>query len=290
MLVALVKTGVILQAASEVGISAATYYQWCKDEDWFRRRAEQILNDTKELRRGVLAERLSKASRARWDDPGRREAWSEYQRSNWSEQKRAAAAERARQHYADPEARAAWEAATAAARNSPEGRARYARHSEFMRKRWAEDPEYRAKIIAAGQTPESRKLRSEAARQQWASLTPDARAEKLRKMRRVLKGGHRLTAIEAAVMLALNERELPYLTHKDIEGYVADIYIPSLKLIVECDGAWFHLQRQDSDAERDAILASLGFQTIRLTEVEITSKDWTRLDEIIEQLSTEPGR
>ena len=66
---------------------------------------------------------------------------------------------------------------------------------------------------------------------------------------------------------------------------MADILVPSLHLVIECDGAWFHAQRLASDGDRDAELRELGFGTLRLSEAEIKSEDWTRLDAEIARLS-----
>jgi very-short-patch-repair endonuclease len=104
-------------------------------------------------------------------------------------------------------------------------------------------------------------------------------------MRRAFKGGHKLTAIEAAVMQALNDREIPHLVHKTIGRYIADILVPSLHLVIECDGAWHHSRRIASDKERDEELRALGFETLRLSEEEIKAKDWSRLDAELARLT-----
>jgi len=153
-----------------------------------------------------------------------------------------------------------------------------------MKRLWA-DPEYRQRYQAAIDNPERRERLSEAAKAQWAALTPEEQEAKLRHMRRAFKGGHKLTSIESAVMLALNDRELPYVVHKQIGRYIADILIPSLHLVIECDGAWFHVQRRSSDEERDAELRALGFATLRLSEEEIKAQDWSRLDEKLTALA-----
>lgn len=278
---ALSKTGIVLDASREAGVSAASFYRWFREDADFAVKAGQILEDTKEVAQQIRAERTGAASQAAWNDPARREAWSEHQRTSWTPEMRAAAGNRSKKRWADPEFREDWLAVNRAAAQSPEGRAA---NSERMKRLWA-NPEYRAKYLAAI-ADEDRRLRlSEQAKAQWAALTPEVRKERMRSMRRVFKGGHKLTQIEAMVMMALNDRELPYLVHKPIDGYVADILVPSLNLVVECDGAWHHPQRREADAERDAVIKELGFETLRLTEDEIKAADWTRLDAEIRRLS-----
>jgi very-short-patch-repair endonuclease len=281
VLTALATCGIIQQAAREAGISAATYYQWCRDEDWFRERAEQVLADTEDMRREIVARRVGNASRARWDDPGRREAWSEWQREHWTPERRAAASERMTARTANPESRAALGEASRARWAQPGAREK---ERERMKSQWA-DPDYRERVAGLSRTLEARERSREAATQQWAAMDPDTRSERVRHMHRAFKGGYKLTSIEAAVMSALNDREVPYLAHKPIGDYVADICVPSLRLVIECDGAYHHDQRKDGDAERDAALAALGYRTLRLAEKEIKARDWGRLDEMLGQLS-----
>lgn len=279
-LVALPKTGIVMDAAREAGTYPATIYKWIREDAEFGAKAAQILEATQELSRRLKAERTGKASKESWT-PERREAWGEYQRGSWTPEMRAAAGERIRKRWDDPEFKAAQGAARRAQAETPEARAA---NSERMKRLWA-DPVYRAKYQAAIENDERRLRLSEAARQQWAALTPEERKERMSSLRRIFKGGHKLTKIEATVMLALNDRDLPYLVHKPVDGYVADILVPSLRLVIECDGAWFHPQREVGDAVRDEAFRDLGYETLRLSEDEITSKDWARLDAAITRLS-----
>lgn len=85
-----------------------------------------------------------------------------------------------------------------------------------------------------------------------------------------------ITRIEAAVMQALNEVEVSYNVHFAVGDFVADVFVPSVGLDVECDGAQFH---GDPDREllRDAALWSQGIRVLRLAEAEIVAGDFTRL-------------
>jgi very-short-patch-repair endonuclease len=281
MLAALAKSGIVLDAARETGVSAASFYKWFREDEEFAARAAQILEDTQELSRKIKAKRTGAASRAAWDDPERREQWGEYQRAAWTAEKREAAGQRNRDRMEDPEFRERWLEANRAGSTTPEARAN---NSARMKRLWA-DPAYRAKYIAAIADEDRRARLSEKAKREWEGLTPDERKEKMRPIRSAFKGGHKLTQIEAEVMMALNERRLPYLVHLWVEGFVADAFVPSLNLVIEADGAQFHPVDGTREAARDAALLALGYETLRLTEAEIKGREWARLDAAIARLT-----
>ena len=64
----------------------------------------------------------------------------------------------------------------------------------------------------------------------------------------------------------------PFLINKKL--YYADIYIPSLKLIIEVDGGYHGTKEQSlKDAQRDADFASIGYTTMRFTNEQVASKE-----------------
>jgi very-short-patch-repair endonuclease len=142
-----------------------------------------------------------------------------------------------------------------------------------MKELWA-DPEYRERQLQGMRSPERRQKSSDGAKAQWARMSPEERREIMRKRRVVFKGGFRLTQIEATVISALNDLEAWYRVHAKVDGYIADILVQP-DLVVECDGAWFHNQRPDTDEIRDQRLAGLGFRTLRLGEAEIKDGSFT---------------
>lgn len=280
-LAALAKTGIVTDASAESGVSAATFYTWFRTEPEFAERAAAVLEETREIAARIKAERVGRGSKAAWEDPARREAWSAYQRGAWTPEMRAAAGERNKERLADPEYRAAWEEAARQGSRSEKGRAA---NSERMKRLWA-DPDHRARYIAAIADEDRRARLSEKAKREWAAMTPEERVQRMRSMRRVFKGGHRLTKLEAAVMVALNERDLPYFVHKPVGDYVADLLVPSLALVIEADGCFHHTQRAEGwDAERDRAVQSLGYESLRLSEEEIKSAAWSRLDAAVARL------
>ena len=55
-----------------------------------------------------------------------------------------------------------------------------------------------------------------------------------------------------------------------LQGYIADFYACSVRVIVEVDGAW-HSGRVRADARRDRVLASAGYRVLRVAEQDVLS-------------------
>ncbi len=55
-----------------------------------------------------------------------------------------------------------------------------------------------------------------------------------------------------------------------LQGYIADLYACSARLIVEVDGSW-HCGRSRADARRDRVLAAAGYRVLRVAEQEVLS-------------------
>lgn len=63
----------------------------------------------------------------------------------------------------------------------------------------------------------------------------------------------------------------PFIINKHL--YYADIFIPSLKLIIEVDGGYHNTEEQrEKDKKRDADFMSVGYTTLRFTNEQISSK------------------
>lgn len=279
----LAKSGIIEDASRETGIPHESHVEWMRNDPDYVQRAQEVLNATADLRKERLVVRVSKASKARWADPGKRHQWSERQREVWNNpEKREKASRHTRQWMSDPEKKAAWQAANNSPMETEEGRAR---HSAMMREKWA-DPKYRDHQLEVARSDERRRKSSEGAKRQWARMSLEERREVMRRRRRVFKGGYRLTQIEATVIGTLGDLGIFYQIHQKVDGYVADILTYPGNLIIECDGTWFHDQRKDTDEIRDQRLAELGFRTLRLSEKEIKDGSFiSKLQDILKMLA-----
>ena len=63
-------------------------------------------------------------------------------------------------------------------------------------------------------------------------------------------------------------------------GYIADFFIPSMNLIIECDGEVWHPLGNSRDRKRDAVLKRLGYNIIRFRGKEIKSNIQSCIEKI----------
>lgn len=80
------------------------------------------------------------------------------------------------------------------------------------------------------------------------------------------------TSIEQAVYNALKQKGILFEQQKNVGGrWVVDAYIPSLNIVIECDGKYWHslTEVQKRDVRKSAFLSQNGYQLLRFTEKEI---------------------
>lgn len=266
------------EAAKAAGVTYEGQQYWERTDPEYAREFQRVYARASEIRKALTTEKKRKAAKVRWEDPEAREAWGEFQKTTWTPEKRAELSARMSRQMSDPEARKRLGEASRARWDEPGRREEWSAH---MRALWA-DPERRAVFLAHYDEPGFRESVAETVRQHWASIPQEERNEKLKKMRRRMKGGNIITDIEARVMDALGVMMIPYIMHAPVDRYTADILLPHLKLIIECDGAYHHDQRPEFDAARDKKMTELGFTTLRLAEAEI--KDGSFLPRLQEAL------
>jgi very-short-patch-repair endonuclease len=84
------------------------------------------------------------------------------------------------------------------------------------------------------------------------------------------------TSIELKIQSFLKQLGIEYFTHQYIKiehGYQCDILIPSMNLVIECDGNYWHKYPigNDIDHIRTKELLDNGFKVLRLWEFEINN-------------------
>ncbi len=176
------------------------------------------------------------------------------------------------------------------------------------REQWS-DPERRAALIEAqnrgkqSMSPEAKKEIHErignahrgmkrppgtgekiaaAARKRWASYSREETLAICMKGVEAACKAHP-TTIELIVGAVLDELGVDYVFNKKFGPYMPDYRIEDPKLIIECDGEYWHRNEDPvKRAERDAYFASHGYDVIHLTEDKIRSGE---LDSLVQALS-----
>ena len=84
---------------------------------------------------------------------------------------------------------------------------------------------------------------------------------------------HQLTRSESALWVAISRNQLGVVFRRQViiaNRYIADFLAPSVKLVVEVDGA-YHSQRVAADARRTRALEQLGYRVLRV-DAELVSR------------------
>ena len=109
------------------------------------------------------------------------------------------------------------------------------------------------------------------------------------------------TSIEVKVQNYLKLLHIEFFTHQYMHinhGYQCDVYIPSIKTIIECDGCYWHFcpecnkekeitKKQEEQIERDRIrtkeLEEKGFKVVRLWELEIRKMGINKFRKVVNE-------
>lgn len=88
------------------------------------------------------------------------------------------------------------------------------------------------------------------------------------------------TSIEIATRSFLTSKRVSFTYEVPIGPYLIDIYLPSRRLAIECDGDYWHSLPgvADKDAAKDAFLCAKGIRVVRLSESEIRRSDFAKLE------------
>ena len=84
------------------------------------------------------------------------------------------------------------------------------------------------------------------------------------------------TLLEEKTRLALDSLNIEYNQEFKCGRYSVDFYIPSTKIAIECDGSYWHQDKQ-KDINRDERIEKMGVRVIRFSEDEITDGDFRNI-------------
>jgi len=112
---------------------------------------------------------------------------------------------------------------------------------------------------------------------------PEWKIEKAKTMRRWPTAGERriwpLVRTHGTGADRVNPLGVKVRRQAPILGYIADFYIPAVKLVIEIDGG-SHIGRENTDRTRDARLLARGIRTLRISETEATMRPALALERI----------
>lgn len=97
----------------------------------------------------------------------------------------------------------------------------------------------------------------------------------------------RETQIEALMYRELERRNVPFVRQQVIDGlWIADALVPGAKIVVECDGEYWHSQPEmiKRDQKKDAYLKSRGYRVFRFPEAAIHADVKACVDRIVDAL------
>jgi very-short-patch-repair endonuclease len=155
-----------------------------------------------------------------------------------------------------------------------------AQRSKSMTARWA-DPAYQERQRQIHADPERRAQWSAKAKAQWEAMTPEQRAASLKRAHGAIRSGSVVTKPEGRVAVALNDLDIDYQLHAVIGPYVMDFRIKNAMLNVEVDGAFWHRQRPEHDAARDAYMTEHGYRVVRILDTATQAEIETMLREAL---------
>lgn len=112
--------------------------------------------------------------------------------------------------------------------------------------------------------------RSVSVKRSWELLGPELKRARIRAS---LTQGRKKTSLEAAVERLLILLGVEFCYQEAIGAYFVDFYIPTRRLVIECDGGYWHSLpgAAERDAVRDTVLTAQGYTVLRLPEHEIKS-------------------
>lgn len=104
----------------------------------------------------------------------------------------------------------------------------------------------------------------------WAETPVDVRK---RHMAEAIKASRkaRPSSIEMTAWLLLTELGIDFASEHRIGPYMVDVFVPSLGLVIECDGEYWHRNTKVRDEKRDAYMTARGYRVLRVSELAFRS-------------------
>jgi len=101
----------------------------------------------------------------------------------------------------------------------------------------------------------------------------------------IRKQGGRVSSLEVAVGLRLEELGIDFVAQKRVGKFLCDFYVPSLNLIIECDGSYWHALPKvvERDKRKNLAIARKGLLLARIPEAAIRTNCDAAVEEALER-------
>ncbi len=110
--------------------------------------------------------------------------------------------------------------------------------------------------------------------------TKQSEETKLKRKKSMIKFyKNNLTSIEIKLYNELKRRNIDFVDQHIIHGFIVDVYIPSLKLVIEADGDYWHSREnmKKRDKIKDAVLAKYNYKILRISETNINNNAFVNI-------------
>jgi very-short-patch-repair endonuclease len=102
----------------------------------------------------------------------------------------------------------------------------------------------------------------------------------------IATSGHAESSLERSIRATLDRCGVGFEYHKQFRTYIADIYIPDKKLVIEVDGCYWHgcdvcgyqnKKQEEKDKRRDKWFAAHGYEVVRIKGHDIKTDPFNAL-------------
>ena len=107
----------------------------------------------------------------------------------------------------------------------------------------------------------------------WKLMSSDDRRNHVKKALAASVGKNTAnpSSLEKTVGLFLSANGIAHRVQVPIGPYFADFLVPHLRLVIECDGEYWHGLNAGSDSKRDRVMKRMGYKVLRLPGKHIKS-------------------
>lgn len=249
-------------------MSKARYGEWAKISE--EKRLERMLPVIKASLTLEVRQKQGQTRKRRWakktkeEKRKRKELLSEARYKDWGRLNKKERRERTRH----------WSKAGAKATQTLEARQN---SSRSQKKRWID--------ISKEERLEFMKSAIEANQKRWNRMTEE---EKLSHMLPIIRASQKAnpSSIEKMIWKELNKLDIEYRIQVPLNNgkFIADIYVPTQRLIIECNGDYWHnlFERKERDRKLRKYARNNGYKLIELSESEIRKNPEKALKEAYE--------